>query len=148
MPELSNHTDSKDLELLVKCRFPGPLSTYWIRISRGDINLEYCNQRTMCSESQISYLQTLRRHTISLHLAHTCNSTHKIVEMTQEWGGPAGRWGREGLLAEVDGELTVGVEGPGNLRLEEAPEGKEQNSGLLVTSGSSTTIILSHWGKH
>ena len=147
MPKLPNHTDSKDLELLVKFRFLDPPSTYWIRISKGDISLEYCNQGTMCSESQISYLQTLGRRTISLHLTHTCNSTHIIVEMTQEWGGSAERWGGEGMPAEVEGELTVGLEGPGNPRLG-APAGKEQNLRLLVTSGSSTTITLSHCGKY
>lgn len=51
--------------------------------------------------------------------------------MSQEWGGSAEVQGGEGMLGEVDGELTKGVEDPGNWRLG-APEGKEPNSGLLI----------------
>lgn len=44
--------------------------------------------------------------------------------MSQEWGGSAERQGGGGMLAEVDGELTMGVEDPGNWRFG-APEEKE-----------------------
>lgn len=51
------------------------------------------------------------------------------------------------MLAEVDGELTVGLGGPEYQR-PGGSTGKEQNSGLLITPGSSKTITFSQCGKY
>lgn len=57
--------------------------------------------------------------------------------MSQEWGGSAEKQGAEWMLGEVNGELTKGVEDPGNWRLG-TPEGKEPNSGLLIPQAHQT----------
>lgn len=101
---------------------------------------------TMCSESQTSHLQTPgRQSVVSSDPTRRCSFIHTAVGGDETRKGLlSGEAGGERTLAEVDGKVAEGVEGPGNRR-RGAGRGNHTTQGYASPRPTQDYHIFSMW---